>query len=112
MPITIAKRIVCIIVLSVGITIKEASRISGFCEKTVVSIKKKLDANEIDVLFVIGGGGRKSPLAGFESAIIAEVNQNAYHTKQQIADMILEKYGVKITPQAVGKLLKKTILDY
>jgi transposase len=99
-------------VLSVGLTTKEASRISGFCEKTVASIKMKLDANEIDLLFDIGGGGRKSPLADFESAIIDEVNQNAYHTKQQIADMIVEKYGIKITPQAVGKLLKKTILDY
>jgi len=107
MPITIAKRIVCIIVLSIGISIEEASRVSGFCEKTVVAIKKKLNSNEVDILFVIGGGGRKSPLADFESAIINEVNQNAYHTKQQIADMIFEKYGIKVTQQTVGKLLKK-----
>jgi transposase len=107
MPITIAKRIVCIILLSIGISIEEVSQISGFCKKTVASIKMKLDANEISALFVIGGGGRKSPLADFESAIVKEVNENAYHTKQQIADMILERYGIKITPQAVGKLLKK-----
>ena len=107
MPITLVKRIVCIVVLSVGISVEETARISGFCEKTVKSIKKKLDSNEVDTLFVISGGGRKSPLADFESAIIDEINQNAYYTKQQIADMIFEKHGIKVTPQAVGKLLKK-----
>jgi len=107
MPITLVKRIVCIVVLSVGVSVEETARISGFCEKTVKSIKKKLDSNEVDTLFVISGGGRKSPLADFESAIINEINQNAYYTKQQIADMIFEKHGIKVTPQAVGKLLKK-----
>ena len=84
MPITLVKRIVCIVVLSVGISVEETARISGFCEKTVKSIKKKLDSNEVDTLFVISGGGHKSPLADFESAIIDEINQNAYYTKQQI----------------------------
>ena len=112
MPITLAKRIVCIIVLSIGITITETAQISGFCEKTVKSIKKKMDSNELSILFVINGGGRKSPLADFESAIIDEINQNAYYTRQQIADMIFEKHGIKVTPQAVGKLLKKKELSY
>ena len=113
MPVTIAKRIVCIVILSIGVPVEESSRICGFCQKTVSSIKKKLEANEIDALFVLrGGGGRRSPLADFKSAIVEEVNQNTYQTKQQIADMILEKYGIKVTPQAVGKLLKKTELDY
>jgi len=107
MPITLVKRIVCIVLLSVGISAEETARISGFCEKTVKSIKKKLDSNEADTLFVISGGGRKSPLADFESAIVDEINQNAYYTKQQIADMIFDKHGIKVTPQAVGKLLKK-----
>ena len=107
MPITLVKRIVCIVVLSVGISVEETARISGFCEKTVKSIKKRLESNEVDTLFVISGGGRKSPLEDFESAIIDEINQNAYHTKQQIADMIFDKHGIKVTPQAVGKLLKK-----
>jgi len=100
---------VCIVVLSIGVTIKETARISGFCEKTVASIKKKLDSNELSVLFVINGGGRKSPLADFESDIIEEITSNAYYTKQQIADMVFEKYGIKVTQQAIGKLLKKGI---
>jgi len=107
MPITLAKRIVCIVVLSIGVTIEETAQISGFCEKTVASIKKKLDSNELSVLFVINGGGRKSPLADFESDIIEEITSNAYYTKQQIADVVFEKYGIKVTQQAIGKLLKK-----
>lgn len=109
MPMTLAKRIVCIVVLSIGVTIEETARISGFCERTVKSVKQRLDANELDVLFVIKGGGRKSPLSDFESDIIEEINQNAYYTKQQIADMIFEKFGIKITQQAVGKFLKKRV---
>ena len=73
MPITLAKRIVCIITLSIGVTIEETARISGFCEKTVASVKKKLDSNELDILFVINGGGRKSPLAEFEADIMHEI---------------------------------------
>jgi len=107
MPITLAKRIICIIVLSIGVSTGETARISGFCEKTVKLIKQKLDSKELDMLFVIKGGGRKSPLADFESAIIEEINKNAYFTKQQIADMVFEKYGVKVTQQAIGKMLKK-----
>ena len=112
MPITLAKRIVCIIALSIGVPVEEAARISDFCGKTVASIEKKMDLNEFDILFAIRGGGRTSPLSGFESEIIEEVEKNVYHTKQQIADMILEKYGIKITPQAVGKLLKKKASNY
>ena len=111
MPITLAKRIVCIIVLSIGVSKEEAARISGFCDKTVSSIKKKLDSNELDTLFVINGGGRKSPLADYETAIIDEITNNAYYTKQQIADMVFEKYGIKVTQQAIGKLLKKRELS-
>jgi len=107
MPSTLVKRLVCIVLLSVGISEEETARISGFCEKTIKTIKKKLESSEVDALFVVSGGGRKSPLADFESAIIDEINQNAYYTKQQIADMIFEKHGIKVTPQAVGKLLKK-----
>ena len=107
MPITLAKRIVCIIILSIGVPVDEAARISGFCEKTVSSVKKKLVSDELNLLFIIKGGGRKSPLADYESAIIDEITNNAYHTKQQIADMVFEKYGIKVTQQAIGKLLKK-----
>jgi len=111
MPITLAKRIVCIITLSIGVTIEETARISGFCEKTVASVKKKLDSNELDILFVINGGGRKSPLAEFEADIMHEITDNAYYTKQQIADMVFEKYGIRVTQQAIGKLLKKRGLN-
>ena len=107
MSITIAKRIVCIILLSIGITVEETARISGFCEKTVKSINQKVESNDIDVLFVIGGGGRKGILSGLEKEIVDEVNQNTYHTRQQVADMIFNKYRLKVSPQTVGKLLKK-----
>jgi transposase len=111
MPETLAKRIICIVLLAVGISPKEVAQISGFCTKTVTKIKNKMDKNETDGLFTIKGGGRKSILAEVETEIVNEVLQNQYHGKQQIADMIQEKFGIKVTPQCVGKLLKKTASD-
>jgi len=107
MPETVAKRIVCIILLSIGIYVEEVARISGFCEKTVKSIEKKVKSNNIDILFVIGGGGRKGSLSDLENDIINEINQNTYHSRQQVADMIHDKYGIKVSAKTVGKLLKK-----
>jgi transposase len=108
---TLAKRLICIILLSVGLPNKQVAQLSGFCEKTVKSIKKRLDERDISALFKVGGGGRKSKCAGLEEAIIDEINRNQYHSRQQIADMIFEKYGVKLSVWAVGRLLKKTELN-
>lgn len=107
MPETMAKRIICIILLSIGVVPDEVASIAGFCVKTVKSIQNKIHSNELDALFIIRGGGRKSSIAEFEDDIIEEINKNHYHSQQQIADMIQERYSIKLTPQAIGKFLKK-----
>ena len=43
-----------------------------------------------------------------EPAIIEEINSNNYHSHQQIADMVLEKYGIKVSLPVISRLLKKT----
>ena len=54
------------------------------------------------------GSGKKRRTAGLEDEIIAEIERNNYHTRQQIADMIQEKFHVKVSVATVGRLLKKT----
>jgi len=107
MPETLAKRIVCIILLAVGMPIEQIAQLTGFCGKTVKLVRKKLREGGICDLFKVGGGGRKSKTADVEQAIVDEINTNQYHSRQQIADMILEKHGIRLSVNAVGELLKK-----
>ena len=105
---TVVKRIVSMILISVGIPNKRVTELTGLCDRSVRALKKSLERGEIDSLFHVGGGGRKSKLKEIENSIIEEIERNDYHSRQQIADMIMEKYGVKVSLPVIGKLLKKT----
>jgi len=105
---TLVKRIVSMILISLGIPNKRVTELTGLCDRSVRALKKSLESGEIDSLFHVGGGGRKSKLKDIESSIIEEIEKNDYHSRQQIADMIQEKYGMKISLPVIGKLLKKT----
>jgi len=108
MPVTLSKRLVSIILLTVGMERSQVVEITGFCDKTVKMIQTKLSKGEIKGLLKIGGGGRKSKTADVEEEIINEINNNQYHSRQQIADMIYEKYGIRLSITSIGDLLKKT----
>jgi len=105
---TLVKRIVSMILLSVGIPNKRVTELTGLCDRSVRELKKTLESGKIEGLFHVGGGGRKSKLKDVERAIIEEIEKNDYHSRQQIADMILEKHGIKVSLPVIGKLLKKT----
>jgi len=105
---TLAKRIVGMMLLSVGVSNNMVSELTGLCDKSVRVLRKAVLSGEIDGLFNVGGGGRPQKLRDVESAIIEEISTNDYHSQRQIADMILEKFGIKVSLQAVSNLLKKT----
>ena len=105
---TLAKRIVCIILLCVEIPNVQIAEKAGVSERTVRDLKKAIEAGKKNELFTVHGGGRKSKLANLENVIIEEIESNNYHSRQQVADMIHEKHGIKISVSAVGKMLKKT----
>jgi len=108
---TLAKRIVSMVLISVGVSDERITELTGVCNKSVRVLKKSMKNGEEDGLFVVGGGGRKKKLQDVESAVIEEIEKNDYHTKQQIADMIEEKYGIKISLGTVKNILKKTRLS-
>ena len=105
---TLVKRLVSIILLIVETPEEKITELTGMCNRSVRGLKKEIRNGEIEKLLVVGGGGRKAILKDVETAVIEEINKNNYHSKQQIADMIEEKYGLKVSKSTVSNLLKKT----
>jgi len=105
---TLAKRVIGIVLIALGLPENRVAELSELCEKSVGTLKKRLENDELDSMFHIAGGGRKRKLADFEGYIVEEINSGTFHTHQQIADMIQEKYGIKVSLPVIGRLLKKT----
>jgi transposase len=105
---TLAKRVVGIVFITVGIPNARITVATGLSDRSIWTFKKAIRSGDIDNLFVAGhGSGRPGKAKGVENAIIEELEKNNYHTRQQVADMILEKFGIRMSVSAVGKFLKK-----
>lgn len=107
---TIAKRVISILLIAVGLPNSRVVELTGLCDKSVCTLKKGLEIRELDSMFHVAGGGRKRKLSNVEGLVIEEVNTGNFHSHQQIADMIHEKYGIKVSLPVIGRLLKKTEL--
>ncbi len=109
LPKTLAKRFVAIILLAIGIPVKTATSLAGLSEKSLWTLPKQLSESDVSEIMVFHyGGGRSAKASGLEEQILAEIETNNYHTRQEIADMILEKFHVKMSRTSVGRFLKKT----
>lgn len=108
---TLANRVISIILIAVGLSDSRVAELTGLCDKSVSTLKKGLEKGELDNIFHVAGGGRKRKLSDMEGSIIEEINNGNYHSQQQIADMVQEKYGIKVSLPVIGRLLKKTISD-
>ncbi len=109
LPKTLAKRFVAIILLAAGIPVKTAVELSGLSERSLWTLHKQLPETDVSEIMVFHyGGGRSGKVSGLEDQILAEIEADNYHTRQEIADMVLEKFHVKMSRTSVGRLLKKT----
>ncbi len=107
-PVTIAKRLVGMILLAIGMPVRDAVELTGLCEKSMWTLKKQLREHSVSDLMVIkSGGGRKRKTAGIEEQILAELEAGNYRTRQEIADMIEDKFHMKVSRSCVGCFLKK-----
>jgi transposase len=107
---TLAKRIVSMALIVVGIPNDRVAELTGLCDRSVRELRKKIKDGDADAgLFHVGGGGSKGKLKGIEELIIEKVETGNYHTQQEIADMVYDEYGIKAHRTVVGKLLKKTV---
>jgi len=110
LPETLAKRLVALILLAIGVSVKDAIGLTGLSERSLWSLKKSIRETPVAELMVIkSGSGRKAKTKGLEEQILTELDSHNYHTRQEIADMIEEKFHVCISRSTVGRLLKKRI---
>jgi transposase len=105
---TLAKRLLSMVLIAIGVSDNLITELTGLCGQSIRTLRKSLVGGDIDRLFHVGGGGRKRKLIDAEDSIIKEINSNNYHSHQQIADMIQEKYGIKVSLPVISRLLKKT----
>jgi transposase len=109
---TLAKRIVSIVLIVVGVSNDRVTELTGLCGGSARELRKKIkDGNADDGLFHAGGGGRKGKLKDIEDLIIEKIETNNYHTQQEIADMVYDEYGIRVHRTVVGKLLKKNEIN-
>lgn len=108
LPITLAKRLVAIVLLAAGVPVPRVTELSGLCDRSTRGLLKAMGEEDIGSLLTIKkGSGQKSKTFGLEKEILQEIEKNNYHTRQQIADMIQEKFHIQVSVTAVGRLLKK-----
>ena len=97
------------LLLSLGVEKRRVTEMTGLCARSVHKLKKEMENGDIERQFKVETGRQgKRKLQDIERAIIEEVEKNDYHSQQQIADMIEEKFGLKVSSRTVGRLLKKT----
>ena len=108
MPETLAKRVISLILISVGVPDTRVTELTGLCDRSVRTLRKKLEKDETSNMFEVRGGGSKGKLKDFETAIANEIETGSYTSRQQIADMIHEKYGIKVSLMSITRFLKKT----
>ncbi len=109
MPKTLAKRIVGIILIAAGLSVSRIVEITNLTERSIRSFGKKIgEGNTNRLLRLKEGRGRKAKTANVETEILDELEKGNYHTRQQIADMVKEKFHITMSVSAIGKFLKKT----
>ncbi|MDR0580865.1 MAG: hypothetical protein LBG04_01985 [Holosporaceae bacterium] len=108
---TLVKRIMCLVLIAVGLSNPRITELTGLCNRSIRTLRKAVADDDMENIFTVEGGGRKGKLADVEKEVVEEIEKNNYHSRQQIVDMILEKFKLKVSLSAVGRLLKKTALN-
>jgi transposase len=104
----IARRIISTILIIAGVRNANITELTGLSERGITDLKNMLMDEDTDSLFEIKSGrGRRSKLKDIESQIVEEIEKGNYQTLQQIADMIQEKFEIRVSIMAVSRLLKK-----
>ncbi len=113
MSLTLAKRILSMALIDAGLEDRQVAAVVGSCTRTVHDLRKKMGVENISDLLIVRGGGRKSKIDmhGCEEALVEEIHNGDYHTRQEIADMIWARFQFHLSPSGAGKFLKKAGID-
>jgi transposase len=107
MPKTLAKRIIIVVMLLVGVSKQDIIKLTGISFPSLQKYTNQVNNGDIDSILTIKGGGRKSNLNDIEQSLKEELNTNCYHNRQQIIDMVKDKFGFSISLSAIARFLKK-----
>ena len=108
MPRTCAARLIAIVFIIIDLPIQRICILTGLCERTVRQLKRDNGVVPFHTLLSIKkGSGRKGDLIDIEDEIKKELETNNYNSRQQIADMIWDKFHIRIRLSAIGGYLKK-----
>ena len=108
-PETTARKLICVILIVAGMSVSRISELVGLSDRSVQSAGRAVrDGGIGNVLAHKKASGRKRKTTNVEDQIIAELENGNYHSRQQIADMIKEKFQITVSLSAVGRFLKKT----
>ena len=108
MPITLVRRTLSLVLIAAGLDNGTIHRLTGYGHSTIRKLKADMREKSVPDLLTIRGGGRKAKTSGIEDEILSELESGNYYTRQQVADMIKDKFGISMSVSAVGKFLKKT----
>lgn len=108
MPITLVRRTLSLVLVAAGLDNGTIHRLTGYGHSTIRKLKADMREKSVPDLLTIRGGGRRAKSSGIEDEILSELESGNYHTRQQVADMIKDKFGISMSVSAVGKFLKKT----
>lgn len=107
-PVTLAKRLMAIILLAIGMPVRDAVKLTGLCEKSMWTLKKQMrEQSVLDLMVIKSGSGRRGKTDEIEKQILAELEAGSYRTRQEIADMIEDNFHIRVSRSCVGRFLKK-----
>lgn len=108
MPRTCAARLIATVFIIIDMPIQRICVLTGLCERTVSQLKRDNGVVPFHTLLTIKkGSGRKGDLIDIKDEIKKELETNNYYSRQQIADMIWDKFHIRIRLSAIGEHLKK-----
>ena len=103
LPVTLAKRAAAMILIAAGAPDCRVTGLTGLCNRSVRALRKALrEGDPVQLLSIKRGSGRKSRTVDVESQIFEELEKNNYHTRQQVADMIEEKFHIIAIPKNIS----------
>ena len=78
-----------------------------YLQRAISLVKQLREQSVPDLMTIKSGSGRKGKTVHIEKQILAELESGNYHTRQEIVDMIRDKFHINVSRCCVGRLLKK-----
>ena len=111
-PETTARKLICVILIATGVSVTRIRELVGLSDRSIQSAGRAVRDGSIgSILAHKKTSGRKRKTVNVEEQIFAELENGNYHSRQQIADMIKEKFKITVSLSAVRRFLKKTDLS-